>query len=110
MSIANQDLSNITAATLSAQPQQPQRQTNRRRLSFFGSEPAPAVALTDPAKPRPEVVIYIHDKIKGYMNWQQQWFIKAARDQCPNTQCVMTESPSAMATADLVLFHAPTHR
>ena len=56
------------------------------------------------------MVIYVHDKIKGYMNWQQPWFVRAARDKCPLTKCVMTEAPSALATADLVLFHAPTHR
>ena len=90
---------NVTKISVLQQPS-----FSRRRLSLFGTE-----TVTVPSKPRPEVVIYVHDKIKGYMNWQQPWFIRAARDQCPNTQCVMTESPSALSTADLVLFHAPTH-
>ena len=96
-------VSNINVTTISAQNQQ----SNRRRLSFFGTTEATTVSISSTS--RPEVVIYIHDKIKGYMNWQQPWFVRAARDQCPNTQCVMTESPSALATANLVLFHAPTH-
>ena len=109
IAVLNEELSNINVTTITAQQQQ-QSSTNRRRLmSLFGTDPVTVTVNEPAAKPRPEVIIYVHDKIKGYMNWQQPWFTRAARDQCPNTQCVMTESPSALATADLVLFHAPTH-
>ncbi len=64
--------------------------------------------LSNTATDRPTVTIYVYDKIKGYMNWQQPWFIKAARDKCA-TKCIMTEDQSSFAKADLVLFHAPTH-
>ena len=106
ISVLNEELSTNNATTISAQQQQQSLSNRRRLMSLFGTDP---VTVTVPSKPRPEVIIYVHDKIKGYMNWQQPWFIRAARDQCPNTQCVMTESSSALATADLVLFHAPTH-
>ena len=84
ISVVNGDLGNSTmtfrdlgslTTTFAQQQQQQQQYSSRRRLDVLGT---PAI---DQAESRPEVVIYIHDKIKGYMNWQQPWFVKAARDQ-----------------------------
>lgn len=54
------------------------------------------------------IQIVVHDKIRGYLNWLQDWFQEAARTQC-STECLITEDRSKMESADIVLFHAPTH-
>lgn len=59
---------------------------------------------------RPAVRIVVHDRIRGYLNWMQEWFQEAAKTRC-STRCLISEdkSPAALASADVVLFHAPTH-
>ena len=54
------------------------------------------------------VKIVVHDRIRGFLNWLQPWFVEAARTQCPTT-CVLTEDKSHMKSADMVVYHAPTH-
>lgn len=54
------------------------------------------------------VTIVVYDKIKGYLNWLQDWFRQAALDNC-NTKCILKEyDESTIKSANIVLFHAPT--
>ena len=39
---------------------------------------------------KPHVKIVVYDKIKGYLNWMQDWFIQAASERC-STVCSVTE-------------------
>ena len=52
--------------------------------------------------------IVAYDNIRGYLNWLQEWFQMASKSQC-STKCLITDDKSALPTADIVLFHAPTH-
>ena len=54
------------------------------------------------------VKIVVHDRIRGFLNWLQPWFVEAARNQC-STRCVLTEDKGQMRSADIVVYHAPTH-
>ena len=36
------------------------------------------------------VTVVLYDKIKGYLNWLQDWFLLAARENC-STTCIVTE-------------------
>jgi hypothetical protein len=36
------------------------------------------------------VTIVVYDKIRGYLNWMQDWFILAAKEKC-STTCVLSE-------------------
>ena len=40
----------------------------------------------DPNKPVVRVVA--HDRIRGFLNWLQEWFMDAARTKCPTTTCI----------------------
>jgi len=59
---------------------------------------------------RPVVRIVVHDRIRGYLNWMQEWFQEASKMQC-STRCLISEdmSPRSQESADVILFHAPTH-
>ena len=37
------------------------------------------------------VTVVLFDKIKGYLNWMQDWFLLAARENC-STTCIVTAS------------------
>ncbi len=63
-------------------------------------------SATSGAKPVIRVVVY--DKIRGYLNWHNQWFKDAAAEKC-STTCIFSESLDDISSADVVLFHAPTH-
>ena len=54
------------------------------------------------------VTIVVWDKVRGYVNWLQDWFIKAAAENC-NTRCIISERKGEVQSADVVLFHGPTH-
>ena len=54
------------------------------------------------------VTLVVYDKIRGYLNWLQDWFRDAASTKC-STKCVLSEDRSLLASADMVIFHAPTH-
>lgn len=41
-------------------------------------------------KQKTSVKIVVYDKIKGYLNWMQDWFILAAKQRC-NTICTLTD-------------------
>eukprot|EP01036_Dinobryon_divergens_P006107 gene6107-8099_t len=57
---------------------------------------------------RPTIRIVMFDKIKGYLNWHQDWFKEAAEARC-TTKCILLDERSDVSKADVVLFHAPTH-
>lgn len=40
---------------------------------------------------RPYVTILVYDKIRGYLNWMQDWFRNAALKKC-STKCYLTEN------------------
>lgn len=61
----------------------------------------------DPNKPVVRVVA--HDRIRGFLNWLQEWFMDAARTKCPTTTCIITENRNEESQADVILYHAPTH-
>lgn len=48
------------------------------------------------------VTIVVYDKIRGYLNWIQDWFILAAKEKC-STTCVLSENRQ-----DVRLFADPT--
>jgi hypothetical protein len=54
------------------------------------------------------VTILIWDSIKGYLNWQQDWFKEAALTQC-STRCMLIDDKKRVNDVDIVLFHAPTY-
>ena len=54
------------------------------------------------------VKIVVHDRIRGFLNWLQPWFLEAAKNQC-STRCILTEDKGQMRNADMVVYHAPTH-
>lgn len=58
------------------------------------------------AKMRVEIVVL--DKIRGYLNWMNEWFREAAERDC-STACTISESKENLSRAGIVLFHAPTH-
>ena len=68
---------------------------------------ARAEGKDDPNKPVVRVVA--HDRIRGFLNWLQDWFVDAARTQCPNVTCIITENKGELGRADVILYHAPTH-
>jgi hypothetical protein len=41
-------------------------------------------------KEKEVVTIVVHDKIRGYLNWMQDWFVSAARNKC-STTCIVSE-------------------
>ena len=57
---------------------------------------------------KPRVTVLLWDKTAGYLNWGFEWFRKAAETKC-STRCVVSEDKGIVQTADMVLFHAPTH-
>lgn len=57
---------------------------------------------------RETVRLLLYDKTKGYLNWFMEWFVTAARDKCSVT-CILTEDRAFLDTADMLVFHAPTH-
>jgi Fucosyltransferase, N-terminal len=57
---------------------------------------------------KPVVRVVVYDKIRGYLNWLQPWFIEAASTQC-STRCILSEKMLDIDKADVVVFHAPTH-
>lgn len=52
--------------------------------------------------------IVIHDRIGGFLNWLQDWFKQALKDKCPRP-VVILDGTKEIASADYVIFHAPTH-
>lgn len=55
------------------------------------------------------IIVLVADPIKGYLNWLQPWFKEASRTQC-NTQCILSDDKRFQRTADVILYHAPTHK
>jgi hypothetical protein len=53
------------------------------------------------------VKIGVYNNINGYLNWQEPWFTTYAATKC-NTNCIFSLNPSAVATADIVVFLAST--
>jgi len=58
---------------------------------------------------KPIVKIVIYDRVAGYLNWLQDWFIDAARDNC-STICLISQKKTDLHDSDVVLYHGPTHR
>jgi hypothetical protein len=42
------------------------------------------------------IKIVVYDPITGYLNWMQDWFLKAAREDCPTT-CIVTDDASQVS-------------
>jgi hypothetical protein len=53
---------------------------------FFNS----SLQLPDKIKNRRTVKIVIYDKVKGYLNWHQDWYKEAAESKC-STRCIISE-------------------
>jgi hypothetical protein len=66
-------------------------------------------SLSQDASNKPVVKIVAYDRIRGFLNWLQEWFVEAARKDCPTTTCIITEDKKQVGSADMILFHAPTH-
>jgi hypothetical protein len=75
-------------------------------FNFGSTRPQQQLLCVSADKPTCKVVVY--DQIKGYLNWLQDWFKKAALEQC-ETRNTLTEDKSQISSANVVLFHAPTH-
>jgi hypothetical protein len=67
--------------------------------------------IRDQFTDRPVVRIYTHDRIRGFLNWLQEWFVNSARDHC-STKCLLVEDKgkTQLNQADVLIFHAPTHK
>eukprot|EP01038_Epipyxis_sp_PR26KG_P014187 gene14187-19038_t len=55
-----------------------------------------------------ECRIVIYDKVRGYLNWMQDWFQLSVKEKC-NKKCYLTENKKEMSNADIIVFHGPTH-
>ena len=74
--------------------------TAKQQLTITQSKP-PTPRLIDRRKlvntdsskadKKPQVKILVYDKINGYLNWMQPWFVKAAKERC-STICTVTEN------------------
>lgn len=53
-------------------------------------------------------MVVSYDIIRGYLNWSQEWFRKAAATKC-QTSCMFTENKKELSKADVIVFHAPKH-
>lgn len=80
--------------------------TSISRSDLHNSTFAVSRSLSIERKETVRVVVY--DKIKGYLNWLNPWFIEAAEKQC-STKCILSDKPQDLNNADVVVFHAPTH-
>jgi len=58
---------------------------------------------------KPIIKLVIYDRVAGYLNWLQEWFIDAARDNC-STICLISQKKHDVHDSDIVLYHGPTHR
>jgi hypothetical protein len=58
---------------------------------------------------KPIIKILIYDRVAGYLNWVQDWFIDAARDNC-STICLISQKKNELQESDIVLYHGPTHK
>jgi hypothetical protein len=65
--------------------------------------------LLNSTKTKEEITIVVWDSIKGYLNWNQDWFKAAAQTQCSTTICLLTEDKKKITQADIILYHAPTY-
>lgn len=68
------------------------------------------LAQTDSNKTdkKPQVKILVYDKINGYLNWMQPWFIKAAKERC-STICTVTENKNQVRHVHVhILVHVVT--
>lgn len=54
------------------------------------------------------VRILVYDRISGFLNWFQDWFKDATSNRC-RTKCILSDDKNQLNSADVVLFHAPTH-
>ncbi|GMI07493.1 hypothetical protein TrLO_g8228 [Triparma laevis f. longispina] len=58
---------------------------------------------------RPRVNIVLYNRFEGYLDWwRESDFTQPAQSMC-STECIVTKSHSEMSSADLILFHVPTH-
>ena len=57
---------------------------------------------------KPIIKLHMHDKVTGFLNWLQDWFVQYARDNC-NTFCLISSKKRKIHDADVVLYHAKTH-
>eukprot|EP01032_Pedospumella_encystans_P015845 gene15845-18102_t len=64
--------------------------------------------LADGSGKKDVCTIVVRDKIRGHLNWMQDWFIKAAQTKC-NQAVVITENNVEAKTANVLLYHAPSH-
>lgn len=53
--------------------------------------------------------ILLFDNIKGYLNWNQKWFVKAVLHKCKQP-CTITDDKKQGSDANVIIFHAPTHK
>lgn len=58
---------------------------------------------------RKKCIVVVNDRIKGFLNWSQDWFKAAAQKQC-NKEVILTERKTDNVKADVIVFHAPTHK
>lgn len=57
---------------------------------------------------KPIVKLVIYDRVGGYLNWLQDWFVNAARESC-STYCLISHRQNHLHDADIIIYHAPTH-
>lgn len=76
------------------------------------------IVQTNPNAPQKEdnsksCVVAIHDNVRGYLNWNQDWFVKAAKEHNVKIR-EMKENGigkhGPVDNVDVVIFHAPTHQ
>lgn len=54
--------------------------------------------------------IIVYDQVRGYLNWLQDWFKQAAFTKCNKRVTIKDRrTDSKDVTADILLFHGPTH-
>eukprot|EP01036_Dinobryon_divergens_P022220 gene22220-30461_t len=73
-----------------------------KKVWIFGKNSTTASIIRRPCK------IVVRDNIRGYLNWMQEWFQATAKSKCSKTVTI-TENQGELRTADIVLYHAPTH-
>ena len=85
------------------------RESEGNITMYNGGLYSPAVSV-DRQKTLCSIVAY--DKIRGFLNWPQTWFKKAALSQCTNYKVQFSEYVNGEVITkgtNVVIFHAPSH-
>ena len=50
---------------------------------------------------KPNIKVVVYDKIRGYLNWFQEWFVEFASENCNSTTCILSENKDDVSYIEL---------